>query len=39
VIFAYFRTIEELQQDLCASREPEIPLSRTESESQDDYAS
>ncbi|XP_027851620.2 DNA topoisomerase 2-binding protein 1-B isoform X1 [Aphis gossypii] len=32
------RTIEELQQDLCASREPEIPLSRTESESQDDYA-
>ncbi|KAL4096856.1 hypothetical protein QTP88_021734 [Uroleucon formosanum] len=32
------RTIEQLQQDLCASKEPEIPLSRTESESQDDYA-
>ncbi|XP_016659700.1 DNA topoisomerase 2-binding protein 1-A isoform X2 [Acyrthosiphon pisum] len=33
------RTIKQLQQNVCTSREPEILFSRTESESQDDYAS
>ncbi|XP_008182892.1 DNA topoisomerase 2-binding protein 1-A-like [Acyrthosiphon pisum] len=32
------RTIKQLQQNVCTSREPEILFSRTESESQDDYA-
>jgi len=31
--------MEELQQDLCTPKEPQIPLSRIDSESQDDHAS
>ncbi|XP_025419492.1 DNA topoisomerase 2-binding protein 1 isoform X2 [Sipha flava] len=32
------RTMEQLQQDLCMPREPEIPFSKIESQSQDDHA-
>jgi len=35
----YFRTMEQLQQDLSTPKEPEIPLSKIESQSQDDHAS
>lgn len=31
--------MEQLQQDLSTPKEPEIPLSRIESQSQDDHAS
>jgi hypothetical protein len=31
--------MEQLQQDLCMPREPEIPFSKIESQSQDDHAS
>lgn len=31
--------MEELQQDLCTPKEPEIPLLRSDSDSQEDHAS
>lgn len=38
MLHGYFRTMEELQQDLCMPREHEVPL-RTESHSEDDHSS
>jgi len=38
-MYDYFRTMEQLQQDLCIPREHEVALLKIESNSQDDHAS
>jgi len=38
-VYDHYRTMEQLQQDLCMPREHEVALLKIESNSQDDHAS